>query len=81
MYAIRSYYGPKKYGGRERSMLERYVVLEEMLAAGAPVCSHWIADRQSGPLIMKFGTEEMRQEILPKIVKGEAFFCIGMSEP
>lgn len=72
---------PKKYGGRERSFLERYVVLEEMLAAGAPVCLHWIADRQSGPLIMKFGTEAMRQEILPKIVKGEAFFCIGMSEP
>ncbi len=72
---------PKKYGGRERSALERYVVLEEMLAAGAPVCLHWIADRQSGPLIMKFGTEAMRQEILPKIVRGEAFFCIGMSEP
>jgi acyl-CoA dehydrogenase len=72
---------PKKYGGQERSYLERYVVLEEMLAAGAPVCLHWIADRQSGPLIMKFGTEDMRQEILPKIVKGEAFFCIGMSEP
>jgi len=72
---------PKKYGGRERSFLERYVVLEEMLAAGAPVCLHWIADRQSGPLIMKFGTEAMRQEILPRIVKGEAFFCIGMSEP
>jgi Acyl-CoA dehydrogenase, middle domain/Acyl-CoA dehydrogenase, N-terminal domain len=72
---------PKKYGGRKRSFLERYVVLEEMLAAGAPVCLHWIADRQSGPLIMKFGAEDMRQEILPKIVKGEAFFCIGMSEP
>ena len=72
---------PKKYGGQERSFLERYVVLEEMLAAGAPVCLHWIADRQSGPLIMKFGTEAMRQEILPRIVNGEAFFCIGMSEP
>jgi len=72
---------PKKYGGEERSFLERYVVLEEMLAAGAPVCLHWIADRQSGPLILKFGTEAMRREILPKIVKGEAFFCIGMSEP
>ena len=72
---------PKKYGGREKSALERYVVLEEMLAAGAPVCLHWIADRQSGPLILKFGAEAMRQEILPKIVRGEAFFCIGMSEP
>ncbi len=72
---------PKKYGGHERSALERYVVLEEMLAAGAPVGAHWIADRQSGPSILKFGTEEQRQTIVPRIAKGECFFCIGMSEP
>lgn len=72
---------PKKYGGRERNALERYVVLEEMLAVGAPVGLHWIADRQSGPLILHFGTEDQRRNILPRIVRGEAFFCIGMSEP
>lgn len=72
---------PKHYGGHERSSLERYVVLEEMLAADAPVGSHWVADRQSGPLLLRFGTEQQRQEHLPKIVKGEHFFCIGMSEP
>ncbi len=72
---------PKEYGGHERSALERYVVLEEMLAAGAPVSHHWIADRQSGPLLLRVGTEEQRQEILPKIARGEAMFCIGMSEP
>ncbi|TDI60820.1 MAG: acyl-CoA dehydrogenase [Alphaproteobacteria bacterium] len=72
---------PKKYGGHERSALERYVVTEEMLSAGAPTGCHWIADRQSGPLILKFGTEEQRETILPKIAAGEAYFCIGMSEP
>jgi len=72
---------PKRYGGQERSALERYVVLEEMLAAGAPVAAHWISDRQSGPLLLKFGTEAQRQAILPKIAAGECFFCIGMSEP
>jgi hypothetical protein len=72
---------PKRYGGHERSALERYVVLEEMLAAGAPVAAHWIADRQSGPLLLKVGTEQQRQTILPKIAAGECFFCIGMSEP
>lgn len=72
---------PKKYGGQERSSFERYVLLEEMLAAGAPVAAHWIADRQSGPLLMKYGTEEQREDILPRICKGEVFFCIGMSEP
>ncbi len=72
---------PRKYGGHERSALERYVVLEEMLAAGAPVGLHWIGDRQSGPLILRVGTEEQRQTILPKLAAGEAFCCIGMSEP
>jgi alkylation response protein AidB-like acyl-CoA dehydrogenase len=72
---------PRRYGGHERSMLERYVVTEELLAAAAPVAAHWIADRQSGPLLLRFGTEEQRQFFLPKIAAGECFFAIGMSEP
>jgi alkylation response protein AidB-like acyl-CoA dehydrogenase len=72
---------PKKYGGHERSALERYVVLEEMLAAGAPVSAHWVADRQSGPLLLRFGTEAQRQRFLPAIARGELGFAIGMSEP
>jgi len=72
---------PKQYGGHERSTLERYVVTEEMLVAGAPVTAHWIADRQSGPLLLRFGTEEQRQKYLPAIAKGESYFAIGMSEP
>jgi alkylation response protein AidB-like acyl-CoA dehydrogenase len=72
---------PKRYGGHERSALERYVVLEEMLAAGAPVAAHWIADRQSGPLLLRFGTEAQRQRFLPRIARGELAFAIGMSEP
>jgi alkylation response protein AidB-like acyl-CoA dehydrogenase len=72
---------PKQYGGHGKSAFERYVMLEEVLAAGAPVAAHWMTDRQSGPLILKFGTEEMKQRIIPRIAKGEIFFCIGMSEP
>jgi alkylation response protein AidB-like acyl-CoA dehydrogenase len=72
---------PKRYGGQERSTLERYVVLEEMLAAGAPVGSHWVADRQSGPLLLRLGSEQQKQTILPRIAAGECHFCIGMSEP
>lgn len=72
---------PKKYGGHERSFFDRYVMLEEMLAAGAPVGAHWIGDRQSGPLLLRFGTEEQRQKILPRVAEGECYFCIGMSEP
>ena len=72
---------PKQYGGGERSALERYIVTEELVSAGAPVAAHWVADRQSGPLLLRFGTEEQRQKILPRIVAGECFFAIGMSEP
>jgi acyl-CoA dehydrogenase len=72
---------PKRYGGHERSMLERYVVTEELLAAGAPVGAHWIADRQSAPLLLRYGSEAQRHEFLPGIARGEVYFCIGMSEP
>lgn len=72
---------PKKYGGHERSAIERYVLLEELLAAGAPVGAHWIADRQSGPALLKYGSEIQRENYLPGMARGEIFCCIGMSEP
>jgi len=72
---------PTAYGGHERTALERYVVVEETLAAGAPVVGHWIADRQSGPSILRYGTEAQKHFFIPRITAGECFFCIGMSEP
>ena len=72
---------PHAYGGGERSFFDRYVVTEEVLAAGAPVSAHWIADRQSGPLLLRYGTSEQRETYLPQITRGEAYFSIGMSEP
>lgn len=72
---------PKQYGGHERHPLERYVVMEELLAAGAPVAAHWIADRQTGPLLLRYGTEEQREKYLPGFARGEDYACIGLSEP
>ena len=72
---------PKRYGGGGRGPFARFVVVEELLAVGAPVAAHWIADRQSAPLILNFGTEAQRQRHIPAICRGESFFCIGMSEP
>lgn len=72
---------PRRYGGQDRGPFSRFVVVEELLAVGAPVAAHWIADRQSAPLILRFGTEAQRERYVPAICRGDAFFCIGMSEP
>ena len=72
---------PKKYGGHERSFLERYVVTEEFRAANAPVRLHFVADRQSGPILLKYAPEHIKIDILPRICRGEVCFAIGMSEP
>jgi len=72
---------PKQYGGRERSQLERYVVTEEFRVANAPAHLHFVADRQSGPVLLKYAPEHVKQDILPRICRGELCFAIGMSEP
>jgi alkylation response protein AidB-like acyl-CoA dehydrogenase len=72
---------PKEYGGGGRNAYARYVVLEEFLNHGAPVGLHWIAERQSAPLILKYGTEEQKRFYIPPVCRGELYFCIGMSEP
>lgn len=72
---------PRRYGGTERSFLERYVVTEEFRVANAPVGLHFTADRQSGPILLKYASEPVKCDILPRITRGECCFCIGMSEP
>ena len=72
---------PSRYGGGQRTFLERYVVTEELLAVSAPVWAHWVADRQSGPVLLQYAEESIRRNILPRIAAGECYFCIGMSEP
>ena len=72
---------PREYGGHARTALERYVVNEELLAVGAPVAAHWVGDRQTGPSLLRYGTDEQKNYFLPKLVAGDVFFAIGMSEP
>ncbi|MBB1593768.1 acyl-CoA dehydrogenase family protein [Achromobacter sp. UMC46] len=72
---------PREHGGAARGHFARFVLSEELLGAGAPVSAHWIADRQSAPLILKYGTPGQRDFYLPRICRADAFFCIGMSEP
>ncbi len=72
---------PVEHGGHGRTAVDRLVVVEALLARGAPVGYHWIGDRQSGPSIAANGTELQKKEILPGIVSGDLSFSIGMSEP
>lgn len=71
----------ERYGGRERPPIERLIVAEEMIAAGAPIAAMWFADRQMGPSIIAYGTEDQKAEYLPAMLAGESTWCIGMSEP
>jgi acyl-CoA dehydrogenase len=72
---------PRRYGGQERSYLERFVVTEELLAAAAPCAAHWFGDRQTGPSLLRYGSEYLKQKYLPAIARGECYFALGMSEP
>jgi acyl-CoA dehydrogenase len=72
---------PRDYGGGGFTHVERFVVIEELLAAGAPIAAHWVADRQAGPSLLKYGNESQKQQYLPAIARGECYFAIGMSEP
>ena len=72
---------PSEWGGGGRSPLERFVVFEELITAGAPIAGSWFADRQMGPTLLQYGTDEQRERWLPGIIAGESMWCIGMSEP
>ncbi len=72
---------PKEYGGQGKSYLDRLILTEEFLRQGAPVAAHWLGDRQMGPSILRYGTEQQKEKFLPGIMSGDLVFCIGMSEP
>ncbi|MCL4152089.1 UNVERIFIED_CONTAM: hypothetical protein GTU68_019862, partial [Idotea baltica] len=72
---------PKQYGGGDRPPIERVIVAEEMIGAGAPIAAMWFADRQMGPTLIAYGTEDQKAEYLPAMLTGESTWCIGMSEP
>ncbi|OBH58867.1 acyl-CoA dehydrogenase [Mycobacterium colombiense] len=72
---------PARYGGHDATAVDRFLVVEELLRWGAPVGHHWVADRQIAQVLLRYGTEEQKRWLLPRICRGELCFCIGMSEP
>jgi alkylation response protein AidB-like acyl-CoA dehydrogenase len=72
---------PTEFGGGGRPPIERLIVAEEMISAGAPIAASWFGDRQMGPALIQYGTEQQQEKYLPAILAGETTWCIGMSEP
>lgn len=72
---------PKEFGGGGRPPIDRLIVGEEMISAGAPIAASWFGDRQMGPALIQYGTKEQQEKFLPGILAGETTWCIGMSEP
>ncbi|MGZ6951101.1 MAG: acyl-CoA dehydrogenase family protein [Acidimicrobiia bacterium] len=72
---------PVEFGGGGRPPIERLIVGEELIAAGAPIAAMWFADRQMGPSLIAYGRPDQQAEYLPRILSGESTWCIGMSEP
>lgn len=72
---------PVEHGGHGRSTLERFVVVEQLIATGAPIAASWFADRQIGPTLLQYGTDDQRDRWLPRIISGQDMWSIGMSEP
>ncbi len=72
---------PVEYGGQGKSHIDRLILSEEMLRYGAPAACHWFADRQIGGAIINYGTDQQKKEFLPKIIAGEAYVGLGLSEP
>lgn len=72
---------PPEYGGAGRTPVDQFVVAEELLAARAPIGAHHAAERQTAPMLLRYGTEAQRRRFLPEIAAGRAGFALGMSEP
>ncbi len=72
---------PTEFGGQGRPPVDRLIIGEELLAAGAPIAAMWFADRQMGPSLIAFGRPDQQAEFLPGILAGETTWCLGMSEP
>ncbi len=72
---------PTEFGGGGQPPINRLIVGEQLIAAGAPIAAMWFADRQMGPTLIKYGTVDQQAEFLPGILAGDTTWCIGMSEP
>jgi alkylation response protein AidB-like acyl-CoA dehydrogenase len=71
---------PRRFGGQERPMMHKLVLLEELALAGAPFGPLSGAD-QTADAIIRYGTPYLQSEVLPRVGRGEVTFWQGFSEP
>ena len=72
---------PSEFGGAGRPPVDRLIIAEELISAGAPIAAMWFADRQMGPSLIAYGSAEQQRRYLPAMLTGDTTWCIGMSEP
>jgi len=70
---------PKEYGGLGRSAIDQWIFVDELEGAGAPMLPLTVTS--VAPTIMRIGTEEQKQQWLPRIKNAEVEFALGYSEP
>jgi alkylation response protein AidB-like acyl-CoA dehydrogenase len=72
---------PKEYGGKGLTLMQGVVLAEEFARAKAPLRADFFGDTLVGPTILQWGSEEQKQEYLPRIMQGTIRWCQGFSEP
>lgn len=72
---------PKKYGGREATLMEEIIYQQEMVRVKAPPLVNYVGIHMVAPTLMQIGTEEQRERYIQKILTGEEVWSQGYSEP
>ena len=73
---------PSEYGGQGASAIIQIVIREEMARLGVPEAVYYDAGPNLiGPAIIRFGSDQLKQEHLPLISRGQTFWCQGYTEP
>ena len=71
---------PVEHGGTDWTPTQKYIWGQECAKAHAPGLIP-LGLRMLAPVIFKYGTDEQKADILPKMLSGEQYWCQGYSEP
>jgi len=72
---------PKEYGGADLTVIEQFILSQEMATVGAPKSPNIIGLGWAGPTIILYGTDEQKEQHLKPILETKSIWCQGFSEP